>query len=42
MIYVVTVRNYRELHRLDNVTKSPIIAHFSETLGGLTTIRAYR
>ena len=31
----------RELKRLDNVTKSPIYAHFSETLGGITTIRAF-
>ena len=29
----------RELKRLDNVTKSPIYAHFSETLNGITTIR---
>ncbi|XP_048451624.1 ATP-binding cassette sub-family C member 8-like [Rhincodon typus] len=32
----------RELQRLDSITKSPVFAHFSETLGGLTTIRAYR
>ncbi|PVD32870.1 hypothetical protein C0Q70_08317 [Pomacea canaliculata] len=32
----------RELQRLDSVTKSPIFAHFSETLSGLQTIRAYR
>lgn len=31
----------RELKRLDNVTKSPIYAHFSETLNGITTIRAF-
>ncbi|XP_072026143.1 ATP-binding cassette sub-family C member 9-like [Amphiura filiformis] len=31
----------RELQRLDSVTKSPVFAYFSETLGGLTTIRAY-
>jgi ATP-binding cassette subfamily C (CFTR/MRP) protein 1 len=31
----------RELKRLDSISKSPIFAHFSETLGGLTTIRAY-
>ena len=29
----------RELKRLDSVTKSPVYAHFSETLGGITTIR---
>ncbi|XP_070560016.1 ATP-binding cassette sub-family C member 9-like [Ptychodera flava] len=32
----------RELQRLDNINKSPVFAHFSETLGGLSTIRAYR
>ncbi|XP_038067188.1 ATP-binding cassette sub-family C member 9-like [Patiria miniata] len=37
--YVTTSRS---LQRLDSVTKSPVFAHFSETLGGLSTIRAYR
>lgn len=31
----------RELKRLDAVSKSPIFAWFSETLGGLSTIRAF-
>ena len=31
----------RELKRLDNITKSPVLAHLSETLTGLPTIRAY-
>ena len=31
----------RELKRLDAVTRSPIFASFSESLGGLSTIRAF-
>ena len=31
----------RELKRLDNLSKSPLVAQFSETLTGLATIRAY-
>ncbi|KXS18959.1 hypothetical protein M427DRAFT_95715 [Gonapodya prolifera JEL478] len=31
----------RELKRLDSVSKSPLYAHFSESLTGLPTIRAY-
>ncbi|KAG0010325.1 hypothetical protein BGZ81_002824, partial [Podila clonocystis] len=32
----------RELRRLDSVSRSPVFAHFQETLGGISTIRAYR
>ncbi|XP_052799904.1 ATP-binding cassette sub-family C member 9-like isoform X2 [Mya arenaria] len=38
-IYISTAR---ELQRLDSVTKSPVFTHFSETLNGLQTIRAYK
>lgn len=31
----------RELKRLDATTKSPIFSHFSQTLGGVSTIRAF-
>jgi len=31
----------RELKRLDSISKSPIFAHFSETLSGISSIRAY-
>jgi len=36
------LRTSRELKRLDSVSKSPIYAHFQETLGGISTIRAYQ
>ncbi|XP_038066901.1 ATP-binding cassette sub-family C member 9-like [Patiria miniata] len=32
----------RELQRLDSISKSPVFAYFSESLGGLMTIRAYK
>jgi ATP-binding cassette subfamily C (CFTR/MRP) protein 1 len=44
-IYVF-IRNYyvataRELRRLDSVSRSPIFAHFTETLQGVSTLRAF-
>jgi len=35
-------RSYIEMQRLDSVSRSPIYAHFSESLSGVETIRAYR
>lgn len=46
LVYVVYQRYYlrtsRELKRLDSVSRSPIYAHFQESLSGVSTIRAYR
>jgi ATP-binding cassette subfamily C (CFTR/MRP) protein 1 len=43
--YIIAQRYYiktsRELSRLDSTSRSPIYALFSETLDGLTTIRAF-
>lgn len=47
IVYIyIKVLNYfrevsRETKRLESISRSPVFAHFSETLGGLGTIRAY-
>ena len=38
----VYIASSRELKRLDSLAFSPIFSHFSETLHGLATIRAFR
>ncbi|XP_066269391.1 ATP-binding cassette sub-family C member 9-like [Branchiostoma lanceolatum] len=32
----------RELQRLENISKSPVLASFTEVLGGLSTVRSYK
>jgi len=46
LIFYRIIQNYyitssRELKRLDNVARSPIYSHFTETMNGAITIRAY-
>ena len=45
VLYIDFARVYRysarEIKRLDNVLRSSLYAHFSESLAGLSTIRAY-
>ncbi|KAI8611102.1 P-loop containing nucleoside triphosphate hydrolase protein [Chytriomyces sp. MP71] len=45
LLYIYFQRYYlstsRELKRLDSTSRSPVYAHFQETLAGVSTIRAY-
>ncbi|CEM33729.1 unnamed protein product [Vitrella brassicaformis CCMP3155] len=45
-LYWLTQQYYiptsRQLRRLNNILKSPVFSHFSETLEGVSTIRAFR
>ncbi|CAB1113175.1 ABC [Ectocarpus sp. CCAP 1310/34] len=45
IVYIRVMNYFRhvaiELKRLESITKSPIYAHFTETLGGLSAIRAF-
>jgi ATP-binding cassette subfamily C (CFTR/MRP) protein 1 len=36
------LRSNRELKRLESTSRSPIYAHFGESLGGISTIRAFK
>ncbi|XP_027340342.1 ABC transporter C family member 12-like isoform X3 [Abrus precatorius] len=40
--YIYYQSTAREIKRLDSITRSPIYAHFGETLNGLSSIRAYK
>ncbi|XP_041459432.1 ATP-binding cassette sub-family C member 9-like isoform X1 [Lytechinus variegatus] len=41
IIFIYYIRTSRELQRIESISRSPVLAHFSETLGGLATIRAF-
>lgn len=40
-IFLLTLFCHRELQRIESCSSAPVISHFSETILGLTTIRAY-
>lgn len=46
ILFILTGRYYlttsRDLRRLEGVNRSPVLSHFSDTLMGLVTIRAYK
>lgn len=41
-IYLGLKYVFRELQRLDSMTRTPILSHLTETLSGLETIRAFK
>ena len=46
IIYILIQRYFvasmRQLKRMDSASKSPIFSHFSESLSGVSSIRAYK
>lgn len=41
MAQILFRRSSRELKRLDSISRSPVFAHLSETIVGMTSVRAY-
>ena len=46
IIFLLTARYYlkaaRDLRRLEGINRSPVLSHFSDSLVGLVTVRAYK
>ncbi|KAG0420746.1 hypothetical protein HPB47_003320, partial [Ixodes persulcatus] len=38
---VISLPSFRHVHRLQSVSRSPVFTHFSETISGATSIRAF-
>lgn len=38
---VISLPSFRHVHRLQSVSRSPVFTHFSETISGVTSIRAF-
>ena len=36
------INGYKEISRISNISESPIITHFGETINGVQTIRAFK
>ena len=45
VFYIFTVNYYlpsqRETKRIDSINRTPVLAHYTETINGITTLRAY-
>ena len=40
-MYILNEQYCRELQRLESLSKGPVVSHLTETLSGLSTVRAF-